>query len=150
MRFYSSGVVMSLYEVSVYNIDRLTKQARGLWQNLDQLLHVVKSAGKISTIDCYVQENMDNKLEEIQSLIRVASRSMDELTYEIFVLINGEEPLGEGRISQITSLLQTVKRLEDPEGTPNPLLGACHELLQEAKRNQPERYTGDDLIVSRS
>lgn len=68
---------------STYNLDQLTRQAHGVWQNLAQLAAKTKEAGTLPLEDVYEAEALQNKMNEIQTLCRLALRSINELTEQL-------------------------------------------------------------------
>lgn len=142
---------MSDYNVSLFNLEQLAKQARGLWQNLDQLADSVKRHKEakcgINVEDEHHQAFIENKMVEVQILIRAASGAMNELCSQIFSVLRKGEPMSDDRINQIYSSLQMVGRA-GRHGEEEWTVKTCRELLAEIHRLRPcpERYTGDDLI----
>jgi hypothetical protein len=130
------------HQVSVYSLDQLVKRAHGVWQNLAQMYGQVRDEGKIPLQDSYEAEALEDKAQELQALLRLASRSMGELDDMIQEAINRKKGVETASVSglrlhEISNVLslpvEGERSFRDVQ-----IEAGCRELLRDAKKAMVE------------
>jgi hypothetical protein len=126
------------HQVSAFNLDQLVKRAHGVWQNLAQMAGQVREEKDgVPLQDSYEAEAVEDKAQEVQTLLRLAARSMTELDDMVRTALdrkNGVEtaPVTGLRLYEISNVLslpvEGERSFRDQQ-----IEAGCRELLRDAK-----------------